>query len=99
MHPPRSALNLVLWTAEKYVVVHVRHHLPNIGEMRLKNVDSVEVDLAAILLLSELIQCGSLPPKWRSSVAPKNESDRTVSPGEARSVERISDLRFIITRR
>jgi hypothetical protein len=42
--------------------------------MRFKNVDSVEVYLAA-KLLSELVQGGNLPPKRRSSVAAKNENN------------------------
>ena len=70
-----GALNFILWTAEEDVIAHVRLHLPHISGMRFKNVDSVEVDLAAILL-SELIQGGNLPPKWRSGVASEYQHDR-----------------------
>jgi hypothetical protein len=52
--------------------------------MRLKDINGVEVDLA-LVLLSQLVQGGNLPPKRRSGIAPEHQNDRLVRP-EGRQV-------------
>ena len=69
-----GTLCLVLRAAEKHLVADVRLHLPDIGWMRLKDVDGVERNLA-LVLLGQLVQGGNLPPKWRSRVAPEDQDD------------------------
>ena len=73
------ALGFIPRTAEQHAVFHVRLHLPNVGGMRLENVNRVEIDLA-LVLLGQLVEGGNLPPKWRSSVAAENQHDRPLGP-------------------
>jgi hypothetical protein len=54
-------------------------HLPHIGGMRLKDIERVEAHLIFVLL-SELVQGGNLPPKWRSGIAPENQHHRLLGP-------------------
>jgi len=75
----RRALLLVTRTAEQNVIADVALHLPDVGGMSFKNVDSVEVDLA-LVLLGQLVQGGNLPPKRRSGIAAENENDRPLRP-------------------
>ena len=75
----RRALMLVARTAEQNVIADVALHLPDVGGMSFKNVDSVEVDLA-LVLLGQLVQGGNLPPKRRSGIAAENENDRPLRP-------------------
>jgi len=75
----RYALDLVLGAAEQHAITHVRLHRPNVSGMRLKNVDRVEADLAAVLR-GEFVQGGNLPPKWRSGVTAEDQHHRPVSP-------------------
>ncbi len=46
----RDAFSFILWTREKNLVANVTLHLPDIGGVRLKNVDRVKIHLAGILL-------------------------------------------------
>ena len=80
----KGAFRLVLGAAEENSIAHVGLQLPHVGGMRLKNVNGVEVDLAAVLL-GEFIQGGNLPPKRRSRVTPEDQNDRLVGP-EGRQV-------------
>ncbi len=61
-------------TGENYFVLKVTFHLPDIAGMGLCNVDDQEFDPVPVLLV-ELVEGGSLPPKRRSSVAAKHEHD------------------------
>jgi hypothetical protein len=45
-----SALRLVLGAAEEHIVADVRLHLPNIGGMRLKDINRIKIDLILVLL-------------------------------------------------
>jgi len=75
-------LRLVARAAEEDSILHIRLHLPHIGRVRLENVDSVEIDLA-LVLLSQLVEGGNLPPEWWSSVAAKHQNDRPLRPQRA----------------
>ncbi len=70
---------LVARTAEQHLVAHVALHLPDIGRVRFKNVDRVEIDLT-LVLLRELVQGGNLPPKGRSGVTAKDQDHGFASP-------------------
>jgi hypothetical protein len=43
--------------------------------MRLADIDDQESDAIAILLI-KLIECGNLPPEWRSRIASEHKHDR-----------------------
>lgn len=75
----KRTFQIILWTAEKHFIAHVRLHLPHIGGMRLKNIDGVEADLV-VVLLGELVQGGNLPPKRRSRIAAEHQDHRPVRP-------------------
>jgi hypothetical protein len=75
----KCALNLILRATEENVVAHIGLHLPNVGGMRLENVDGVKPDFVAILF-GQLVQGGNLPPKRRSCIAAKNQDYRPVGP-------------------
>ncbi len=53
---------------EQYVVANVALHLPNVGGMRLKNVNGKERNLI-LVTLGELVEGGNLPPERRSCIA------------------------------
>ncbi len=74
-----GALDLVLWTAEEYVIAHIGLHLPHVGGMRLEDVHGVKSDFT-LILLGELVQGGNLPPKRRSGVTAEDQDDRLVGP-------------------
>jgi len=64
----RSTLLLVAWAAEQYIILHIALHLPHVGGMSFENVDGVEVNLT-LVLVSQFVEGGNLPPKGRSSKA------------------------------
>ena len=81
-----GTFHFVFGAAEENVIADIRLHLPYIGWMRLKNVHGVEADLI-VVLFSQLVQGGNLPPKGWSCVAAEDQNDRPVGP-ERRQVSR-----------
>ena len=71
----RRAFLFVLRAHEDNLVSDVTLHLPDIVGMRLGDVDHRESDLISVLLI-ELVEGGSLPPKWGSGITPEYEHDR-----------------------
>jgi hypothetical protein len=55
-----------------HFVFEVALHLPDVARMRLGDVDHLERDSIAILLV-ELVESGNLPPEGRSGIAAKDE--------------------------
>jgi len=70
----KGAFLFIPRTGEDHLVFDVALHLPDVAGMRLGNVDDQECYPAAVLLV-ELIEGGSLPPEWRSSVAAEHQHD------------------------
>jgi len=60
---------------KNHAFLDVALHLPKIAGMRFVNVNDVERDTLAVLLV-ELVERGNLPAKRRSSIAAKNQYDR-----------------------
>ena len=75
----RGALLLIARAAKQYLVLHIALHLPYIGGMSFKDVDSVEINLV-LILLGQFVQGGNLPPKGRSSIAAEDENNRLIAP-------------------
>ncbi len=65
-------LRLGGWITKQHLIVDVALHLPDVGRMRLGDVDDVESNTVLILLV-KLVERGNLPAKWRSSVAAENQ--------------------------
>jgi len=78
----RCALGLILGTCEEHSVLNVGLHLPNVGWMRLEDVNRVEGN-SVLVLLGQLVQGGNLPPKWRSGVAAEYQHHRLRLPQRA----------------
>ena len=75
----RGTFLLIAGTPEKHLVANIALHVPDVSGVRFENIDSVEINLA-LVLLGELIQGGNLPPKGRSSVTAEYQHDRFISP-------------------
>ena len=60
--------------SEQNVVMDVALRLPDVGRMRLADVDHVERHSFFVLLV-QLVERGNLPAKWRSSVTAEDEYD------------------------
>jgi hypothetical protein len=66
------------WVLEDYAFLDVALRLPEIAGMRFINVNNIESDMIAILLV-KLVERGNLPAKGRSSVAAKDEHHRLLA--------------------
>src|SRR5579875_3306542 len=58
--------------SKEHVLFDIALHLPDIGRMRLGDIDDVESG-AILVLLVELVERGNLPAKWRSGVTAEDE--------------------------
>lgn|SRR5215831_4862705 len=70
-----AAFLIILRTCEKNLVLQVALGLPDIGGMRLCDVDNQERDSLPVLIV-ELVERGNLPPKRRSSITAEKQHDR-----------------------
>ena len=70
-----AAFLIIFRTCEKDFVLEVALRLPDIGGMRLCDVDNQERDLLPVLIV-ELVERGNLPPERRSSIAAEKQHDR-----------------------
>ena len=64
-------------TGEDDLVFDIALRLPDVGRVRLGDVDHEERNLAPVLLI-ELVEGRNLPPEGRSGVAPKNQHHRAI---------------------
>ena len=70
-----AAFLIVFRACKKNLVLQVALRLPDVGGMRLCDVDNQERDLLPVLIV-ELIERGNLPPERRSSIAAEKQHDR-----------------------
>jgi hypothetical protein len=70
-----AAFLIIFRTCEKNFVLQVALRLPDVGGMRLRDVDNQERDLLSVLIV-ELVERGNLPPERRSSIAAEKQHDR-----------------------
>ena len=54
------------------MVANVAGRLPQVGRVRLTDVDDEKLRLILVLFI-ETVERGNLPAKWRSSVTPEDE--------------------------
>jgi hypothetical protein len=73
-----GAFVVALRTGEEDVIVEIVGILPQVGGMRLADVNDVE-RRAILVLLVEFIEGGNLPPEGRSGVAAEDEDDRLLA--------------------
>ena len=74
-----AALLVGSGAAEEDVLPDIGLHLPEIGGVRLLDVHDIKSG-AILVLLVKLVERGSLPAEWRSSVAAENKHDRLRAP-------------------
>src|SRR5215470_9990222 len=74
----RIALTIASRRGEQHAVADVRGHLPEIGRVRLLDIDHIECDTIFIHVVKP-VEGGNLPPEWRSSVAPEYQYDRALA--------------------
>src|SRR5580700_12017538 len=75
----RISLRFIFRTGEEHAVVDIGLHRPDVRGMCFKDVDRVERNLI-LILLSQLVQGGNLPPEGRSGIAPEDQNHRLRSP-------------------
>ena len=78
-----GTFSLVLWTSKKNLIANVTLHLPYVGGVRFKNVYSVKVHFAFVLL-RQIVQGGNLPPKGWSSIAAEDQHHGSSRPQRAK---------------
>jgi hypothetical protein len=75
----RCALILATRTAKEHLVFDIALHFPHVCRVSFKDIDSVKINLAFVLV-RQFVQGGNLPPKGRSSVAAEHQDDRLLRP-------------------
>jgi hypothetical protein len=75
----RCPLILATRTAKEHLVLHIALHFPHVSRVSFKDIDSVKINLAFVLV-RQFVQGGNLPPKGRSSIAAEHQDDRLLRP-------------------
>jgi len=66
------ALSHALWAGKDDSIANIALHLPDVAGVRFQNVQDVKLHTLTIFVV-KLVECGNLPPKWRSSVTAEDQ--------------------------